>query len=402
MNTKHLSPDDAIYHLVNNLRRITEHEISSVEQYIYGRVLAEPISADRDSPAADISAMDGFAINIHDVNTESMIEVRGESKAGSPPPELEKGTAVRIFTGAMLPATANAVIKREDTTVIEQAIRIKASEGGYPEGLNIRKAGENAPRGSEILSRGTLLNSANASTLASFGCDAVSLIRPLQISVITTGDEVGQFGRAAPKPWQIRNSNALSLKVLFDAHPWIKITHTGHCSDEEGSLLAVMTQSLEKADALIITGGVSVGDYDFVPSVIQKMGANVAFHGLPIRPGKPVLGASTEQGKLILGLPGNPVSAITGCQRLGIPLLKYIAGFSSWNQRPPKVLLKNADTKTIPLHWLRLVEESFDGSVTLCQNQGSGDLVALGKSSGFIEIDPNQNSEGRWPYYRWQ
>lgn len=401
MNSKSLSPNDAIEQLAQSVRRIDDCEVKSVEKSIYGRILSDSITADRDSPAADISAMDGYAINIRDLQVQRDIPILGESKAGSEPPEIIPGTAVRIFTGAIVPGSANIVIKREDTLEFDETIQIKPTEMNYFEGMNIRRAGENARKGSSVLSAGSIINAANAATLANFGCEMVSVVKRLRLSIITTGDEVGQFEQSTPQPWQIRNSNLLSLKVLFDGHRWIEIVDEKHCGDQQDIIRNAIQQALDTSDAVILTGGVSVGDYDYVPKIVRSLDASITFHGLPIRPGKPILGASTVDGKLILGLPGNPVSAVTGCQRIGMPLLKYMAGFSHWDQSPTKTPVENVDTKTIPLFWLRLVKESNNGNLTLCQNQGSGDLVALGKSSGFIEVPPNENSNGLWPYYKW-
>ena len=127
--------------------------------------------------------------------------------------------------------------------------------------------------------------------------------------------------------------------------------HCQHSPDDRESIQKSISQSLNHSDAVIMTGGVSMGDYDHVPDVIRDMNANIIFHGLPIRPGKPILGASAKEGKLIPGLPGNPVSAMVGCQRIGLPLLKYMAGFTTWKQPPTAVRLAKCNNHSIPLHW---------------------------------------------------
>ena len=150
-----------------------------------------------------------------------------------------------------------------------------------------------------------------------------------------------------------------------------------------------------------MTGGVSMGDYDYVPDVIRDVGGDVVFHGLPIRPGKPVLGAATDDGKLLMGLPGNPVSATIGCQRLTMPLLARLAGITSWLPHPIVVRLNDAGEKTIPLHWMRLVRMVDHGVCVPVFSQGSGDLVSLGQSDGFVELTPRSSGEGPWPFYGW-
>ena len=368
MKIKYTCPNSAISELVEQLSTTGNPQKSVPDEPIYGRVLGENITADRHSPAADLSAMDGYAINNSDLEIGSTLPIQGESKAGSPALPLHAGTAVRIFTGAIIPENANQVIKRENTIESESAEQI---------------------------------NGANASTLANFGYQAVKLFPAVKISIITTGDEVGKFDHDEPKPWQIRDSNLQSLRVLFQGHPWIHLERLEHCSDDRELLLKTMKDSLSDSDALIMTGGVSVGDYDYVPQLISELDAKPTFHGLPIRPGKPILGAANSKGQLILGLPGNPVSALVGCYRIGMPLLRYIAGFTEWNSAPAPVNIANPDTKTLPMHWYRLVKQNSQGELLLCANQGSGDLVSLGGSSGFIEVQPNHCGEGPWPYYAW-
>jgi molybdopterin molybdotransferase len=202
-------------------------------------------------------------------------------------------------------------------------------------------------------------------------------------------------------PWQLRNSNRESIATLLAARNWISIISVEHCIDDQKQLHDTLADRLDTSDAILMTGGVSMGDYDYVPDVIRDLGGKVVFHGLPIRPGKPVLGAATNDGKLLLGLPGNPVSATIGCQRLGIPLLAYMAGKRDWLSKVPAVQLENRGNKSIPLTWLRLVKLVDNGVAEPVITQGSGDLVSLGNSDGFVEVPPQQNGEGPWPFYAW-
>jgi molybdopterin molybdotransferase len=134
---------------------------------------------------------------------------------------------------------------------------------------------------------------------------------------------------------------------------------------------------------------------------VRQVGGEVVFHGLPVRPGKPILGAATASGKLIVGLPGNPVSATIGCDRFAVPLLAKMGGHTQWHPPCPVVRLVDAGPKTIPLHWMRLVRLDATGVAEPVQSKGSGDLVSLGHSTGYVEIPPNQSGEGPWPYFAW-
>jgi molybdopterin biosynthesis enzyme len=142
-----------------------------------------------------------------------------------------------------------------------------------------------------------------------------------------------------------------------------------------------------------------MGDYDHVPQAVRQAGGEIVFHKLPVRPGKPILGAATAAGQLIVGLPGNPVSAAVGGRRFVVPWLRVLAGGTS---PPPTTLtLIDAPAKTLPLHWMRLVQLQEGGRGALVASRGSGDLVSLAGSSGFIEQPPEASGLGPWPYWPW-
>ncbi len=252
---------------------------------------------------------------------------------------MPAGAVVRIFTGAVVPPQCEAVIMREDTEELDGTIRFRPSALRAEAGAHIRRAGENAVAGSTVLSAGTLVTAAVRATMANFGCFHASVYAPVRVCIITTGDEVGSFEQDAPAPWQLRNSNLSSLSALLNPLPWLTINHIDHCRDDRPALTDLLAERLEQCDAVLLTGGVSMGDYDYVPDVVQELGGDITFHGLPIRPGKPILGAATAAGKLILGLPGNPVSATVGCRRFALPLLAKQSGQTDWNPTCPVVRL---------------------------------------------------------------
>lgn len=391
-------PDDALRALADRLEpTVIEQSLQSV----CGRILAEEVLADRDSPAADVSAMDGYAIRLSDLQHTGPISVRGESVPGSPPPKMQSGAVTRIFTGAIVPTRAEAVVKREDTEELDGAIRFLEPAMSTLAGEHIRRAGENAQANSSVLSLGTRITAAQRATMANFGCVEVDVYSPVRVSIITTGDEVGIFSEDIPQPWQLRNSNRAALISLLEPIPWITISDVEHCHDDRDSLTELLTRELKDSDAILMTGGVSMGDYDYVPDVVREVGGEVVFHGLPIRPGKPILGAATGDGKLLMGLPGNPVSATIGCQRMALPLLAKLSGQTDWLPACPVVRLEESGDKTIPLHWFRLVRLTADGVAVPVISQGSGDLVSLGQSTGFVELPPGVAGEGPWPYHAW-
>lgn len=393
-------PDDALRALADRLSP-ADIKKSLGSSSATGRVLAEEVVADRDSPAADVSAMDGYAIRLSDLQHAGAISVRGESAPGAPPPKMQSGAVIRIFTGAIVPKGAEAVVKREDTEELEDKIRFRESAMSTLAGEHIRRAGENAKANSTVLTAGVEINPAHLATMANFGSFDVDVYSPVRVSIITTGDEVGLFDKQQPKPWQLRNSNQFSLGGLLDVVRWITVQHVEHCKDDRDSLTQLLTRQLKDSDAILVTGGVSMGDYDHVPDVVRDVGGEVVFHGLPLRPGKPILGAATGDGKLLMGLPGNPVSATIGCRRMAMPLLAKLSGQTDWLSPCPVVRLENAGDKTIPLHWLRLVRLTAHGVAVPVISQGSGDLVSLGQSTGFVELPPGASGEGPWPYHAW-
>ena len=397
-STTFASLDDALHALADQLAVVP---IEKHRSDCAGRVLAEDVFADRDSPAADVSAMDGYAIRLNDLQQTAELPVSGVSAAGAPPPELPLGSVVRIFTGAMVPSDAEAIVKREDTEELGETIRFLPPARSTRRGEHIRRAGENASAHSRILSAGVLIHAARQAAMVNFGCFAADVFQPVRVTIITTGNEVGRFADERPEPWQLRDSNRVSLTAMLQHLPWITVARVEHCPDEPQALAHLLQDCLPQSDAVLLTGGVSMGDHDYVPEVVQQLGARVVFHGLPLRPGKPVLGAATNDGRLLLGLPGNPVSATVGCRRIALPLLARQSGQRSWQPQLGRVELEAFGEKTLPLYWLRLVRWTGSGRVELVPSQGSGDLVSLGNSDGFIECAPGSSGRGPWPFFSW-
>ena len=378
-------PDDALRALAGRLKTTS---IEPVVGTCVGRVLAEAIHADRDSPAADVSAMDGYAVRLSDLTHEGSLAVVGESACGSPPPEMPAEGVLRIFTGAMVPEGCQVVIKREETIESTDSIELREEARGLPDGANIRRSGENLSRGSVVVESGTLVTGATEAALVNFGCCSAEVFQSVQVGILTTGNEVVSV-EAQPQPWQLRNSNGMSLDSILAGKPWIDVGRSEHCADEKTKLVESLQESLAGSDAVIMTGGVSMGDYDFVPDVIREVGGEVIFHGLPIRPGKPILGAVTSEGKLIVGLPGNPVSAIVNARRMVLPLLAKMSGQTDWLRPMVKVQVQGLPNRKLPLHQMILVRVDQEGRCEVVPSKGSGDLVALGNSDGFVEIPPH-------------
>ncbi len=363
-----------------------------------GRVLAQHIHAFRDNPAIDVSAMDGYAIRLDDHDGRAF-PVCGTATAGSAQNHLADRSAVRVFTGGPVPTQAQCVVRREDCNESETYVSICVPKESLVPGQNIRRRGENARAGDTMIAAGSLLTPCRFAGAVTFSDQSSQTIfRKVRIGIINTGDELIEFGQPI-EPWQIRDSNGPFLESILARLPWVEATRTKVVDDQDATRQAIR-HYLESCDVLLMTGGVSMGDTDYVPDAIKSAGCQVVFHRIPIRPGRPMLGAVGPRGQLVLGLPGNPLSVAVTFRRFGWELLRSVAGLTQ-PEHPPALHLDCDDTKTLDLIWFRLVCLKPDGRLSLVPSQGSGDIASLIQSDGFVEIPVNAQSAGCRPFYAW-
>jgi molybdopterin molybdotransferase len=364
-----------------------------------GKILAEALVADRDSPAIDVSAMDGFAVRL-DEATSQPLAIVGTAAAGEPDQSLSPGTAIRIFTGAPVPRGADTVVQREWTEEKDGLVSLMASASGLFRGQNIRRQGENIRCGQAILPVGTFLSAVRMSVVATFAQPEIKVFRPVRVVILNSGDELIPPGMPV-QPWQIRDSNGPVLESLLRQRSWIELVSRETVSDDLSKLVDRLTCWLPKADAILLTGGVSMGDRDYVPQAITEVGGKIVFHRLPIRPGRPILGAIGPAGQLIVGLPGNPVSVAVTARRFALGWLRKLGGLSLEDEAVHLRSLAPSDESKLDLIRYRIVRQLTTGEVELVDARGSGDLVSLGNSHGFIEVPTGESGGGPWPYYPW-
>ncbi|MFI5380286.1 MAG: molybdopterin molybdotransferase MoeA [Tepidisphaerales bacterium] len=392
-----LAPDQAVALMLDRVAPVGQEDVEW--HRATNRVLAQAIVSDRDSPPADVSAMDGYAVRLRDVGGVG-IDVAGEILPGEPATQLPAGKTMRIVTGALVPVGAEAVVRREDV-VVEKEDHIELPPGFTPRaGENIRRRGENAPAGTEVLPSGALLGPAAISAVAASGAARLRVHRRVRLGILVTGSELHPV-ESLPRPWEIRDSNGPQLAALAAGCPWIELIRRENVIDVESRLEEQLAALLQDCDAILLTGGVSMGSHDFVPAVVRSLGATVLFHRLPIRPGKPIMGAISPAGQPVLALPGNPVSVLTTACRFAGPVFRRLAGMREVLPHRPMVLLDKSPT-SLALWRFPAIGMISDGRARLLPSRGSGDIVGIAQSDGFVEIPPDAAGDGPYTLWRWE
>jgi molybdopterin molybdotransferase len=381
----------------------TTEEVSLLAAF--GRVLAEPVLADRNFPPFARSTRDGYAARSADLKAvPARLRVVGQIKAGgSFDREVAAGEAVEIMTGAAVPEGADTVVMVEYTAQRETAGRreIEVQRAGAP-GENIVPAGAEARQGQEILPRGLRLDAAQIAMAAGAGQATVKVFERPKVAVLATGDELVDIAQS-PGPFQIRNSNSYSLAAQVTARGG-EPTRLPVAPDEPRKLDALIQAGLS-ADLLLVSGGVSMGKFDLVEPVLQALGAEFFFTGALIQPGRPVvfgqvkLSTKTALGKRdpvpFFGLPGNPISAMVCFDLFARPVLDALGGAVPSRLPAAKArLCKPVKTKTGLTRFLPAILEGSleDPEVEAVAWQGSGDLLASARANCYLVVPPDRDA----------
>jgi molybdopterin molybdotransferase len=345
------------------------------------RVLAEPLVADRDQPPFARSTRDGFACRAVDLG--GALQVVGLLRAGeSWATPLVPGDALEIMTGAPVPAGADSVVMVEHVSRIADSIQL-ASERMIEAGDNIVPAGAEARAGAVVVPPSVRITAAQIAAAAMCGYAQVEVWARPRVAVLATGDELVSVD-ATPEPFQIRNSNTHSLAAQVTGAGGEPILMPP-APDDPSRLRVAIEAALEQSELLLLSGGVSMGKFDFVEQVLLDLGAEFLFTGAKIQPGKPVV-FGRVRGRYFFGLPGNPVSTMVTFLLFVAPLLRALGGEAAGPRFVQTTLLKPVERKAGLTRFLpaRLHTEITGSTAEPIPWQGSGDLAAIAQANCFV------------------
>ena len=353
----------------------------------FGSCLAQDVRADRDMPPADRSAMDGYALRAEDLaEFPCKLRLVGEVAAGSSSrPKVPPGCCTSILTGANTPPGTDTVVKIELTARSGDEVTILEPTKPF---MNVRKRGEEASKGDVLLPAGTVIDPAVAGVCATVGLANPKVRRRPKIALLCTGEELRDVSQTVAAH-QTRNSNGPLMQAILAREGFGEVTHEIVPDDRQLTVDALKRAS-DNADMTILTGGVSVGKYDYVPDAVTAVGAKLRFYKIQMKPGKPVLYATRGRNSHIIGLPGNPVSVLTSMHVFVLPALRMLAGVSPENSRPTLKLplagkIRSRSGRSF-MALGRIVNKRSGPAVKPVDSMGSADIYAAASADGVLAI----------------
>jgi molybdopterin molybdotransferase len=357
-----------------------------------GRVLrAESLSL-TDLPAFDNSAMDGYAVRAAETggaapDSLKWLKLTGQIAAGEAPDcSVESGTAVRIFTGSMMPAGADAVVMQEDTLTLAERPGEVAVKDGVKPWENVRFKGEDVKRGKSVVPVGTRLTAAQIAVMAACGIGQVEATHQPVVGLLATGSELVEAGQPL-QPGQIYESNRLMLASLLDKWGVRTIIYPIVTDTLEATRVALQ-RAFSECDAVVTSGGVSVGGFDFVKDAFTSLGGKLDFWRVSIKPGKPFVFGEWD-GRFLFGLPGNPVSAFVTAAVLMRPALMRMQGMADVSLPKLNAIVAEPITnRGDRRHFVRVILDAA-GNVKLAGTQASHQLHSLAAANALLDVPPD-------------
>lgn len=357
-----------------------------------GQIVAQDILSPVNVPQHTNSAMDGFAIRNDDLDRDSY-HVIGQVLAGhSYDLPLEQGQAVRIMTGAPVPKFAGAVVMREQAEVNGENVSFNRNMGVIKAGQNVRMAGEDLALGQVAIAKGTQITAPELGMLASLGFADVAITRPIRVAIFSTGDEVQQPGETQ-KTNCIYDSNRYTLFALLQKIG-CEVVDMGIIEDSEEALEKTLQEASEQADMILSSGGVSVGDADYIKTVLAKLG-QINFWRINMRPGRPLAFGQINQIPFF-GLPGNPVATMIAFLQFVEPAIRKLQGIDNWQPETITAIaaekLRSRPGRTEYSRGHYYIDANGRIAVVSTGSQGSGILRSMSEANCLIEIAPEQDN----------
>ncbi len=372
-----------------------------------GRILAEDIKADRDYPPFFRAAMDGYAVRLEELSDENRIfPVDRTVLPGKDPGDAPaSGHVLRIMTGASVPLPLNVVVRFEDSEQTPHGVKLKP--GKVRAYANIARQGEDARSGDVILESGSRITSPFTGFLSSFGYNNVLVYRKPRISMIATGEELSTSGNGVT----IRDYNTSAITGIAAEWGHEVVARRPESPDRE-SIHSALVEAIENSDMILLSGGISKGDTDFVPEILEELGVKFAFRGVDMKPGKPVTLGLTNDGRPVLALPGNPLAASVIFRLFGMAVIHKLTGLDIENPLHLPVCENTKEGKgnvRFVGARIRNSQRSNDNTdtdaslfcVTETDSNGSGDYISLAQTDGILRLGEGSLSKGSADFYFW-
>ncbi len=379
------SYSDALQKALDSVEASKETEIVSIKEALH-QILAKEIIADRDFPPFHRAQMDGYAVVASEVSSGASMEVLAHVAAGDMIQEkIPSHTCVSIATVASVPDGFDAVVKHELTDCGTETVKFHCDEVNM--GTSIHPEGADARAGEVLIESNTALTPQHLGIVASVGEDQLEVVTKPKVMLLTSGDEVVDV-HAQPLPHQIRNGNSAVIEAAFSSMG-CDVIEAKHLLDDAMLTENTIQEALDhQCDLVVTVGGISAGKKDYFPEAFAKAGVDFLVHGAQIQPGKPII-VGKHKNTTVLGLPGNPVSALVCSCIFGWPIVRKMLGFSSplpWQTAPlAKPVMPNPNR--VAFRPCLLV----NGTVIIPHWQGSGDAIHMGCTNGLAQLPPTNN-----------